>query len=120
MWGTERRPVSNQGLQQIRCNSETFGAEYASKNLRERLALKGLREKEAPMRKWYWPLAVLGLGGIGALLLTSTGRRGLRWVASNLHRAPDALAGWNENAQRELDRIQVALNRVAETLDAVR
>jgi len=70
------------------------------------------------MRKWYVPLAVLGLGGLGALLLTENGRRGLRWAVANAHRAPKALLDWNEAAQRELDRIQTALNRVAESLDA--
>lgn len=72
------------------------------------------------MRKWYLPLTVLGLGGIGLLLLTDSGRERLRWLGANLHRAPDALLGWNERAQREIDRIQVALNRVAESLDVVR
>jgi len=70
------------------------------------------------MRKWYMPLTVLGLGGLGLLFMTERGRDGLRWAARNLHRAPDALLGWNELAERELDRIQMALNRVAETLES--
>jgi hypothetical protein len=68
------------------------------------------------MRRWYVPLAVLGVGGIGLLFLTDRGRQALRWIAGNLSHA----AEWNEAAQRELDRIQIALNRVAESLEAVR
>jgi hypothetical protein len=70
------------------------------------------------MRKWYLPLTVAGLGGIGLLLLSEPGRKGLRWLAANLHRAPEALLEWNEAAQREMDRIQMALNRVADSLNA--
>lgn len=66
------------------------------------------------MRKWYLPLAVLGISGLGLLVMTERGRCILRWVADNLHRAVE----WNEAAQRELDRIQIALNRVAESLEA--
>lgn len=72
------------------------------------------RRKSLP--GWYLPLAVLGISGIGALLLTDRGKRGLRWLVENLYRAPDRFLEWNESAQRELDRIQTALNRVAESL----
>ena len=70
------------------------------------------------MRKWYVPMTLFGLSGLGLLFLTDRGRQGLRWAANNLHRAPDTLLGWNELAQHELDRIQSALNRVAETLES--
>jgi hypothetical protein len=72
------------------------------------------------MRKYYVPVTVLGLSGLGVLLLTERGRSAVRWVYENLHRAPGKLLDWNETAQRELDRIQTALNRVAESLQAVR
>jgi hypothetical protein len=72
------------------------------------------------MRKWYAPLVLLGLGGVAMLLLTERGRSCLRWASENLRRAPESLLGWNEAAQRELDRVQTALNRVAETLQAAR
>jgi hypothetical protein len=72
------------------------------------------------MRKWYAPVALLGLGGLGLFLLTERGRGSLRWLSANLHRAPEKLLGWNEAAQRELDHIQQALNRVAETLQTAR
>lgn len=70
------------------------------------------------MRKLYWSLSVLAVGGLGALLFTDKGRQALRWVGENAGTAPDRLLEWNEAAQRELDRIQTALNRVAESLGA--
>ncbi len=70
------------------------------------------------MRKIYVPLTLLGLGGLGWLFLTERGQKALRWVGENVQRGPARLLEWNEVAQRELDRIQVALNRVAESLQA--
>jgi hypothetical protein len=72
------------------------------------------------MRKWYIPLTLAGLGGLGVLFLTERGRKALGWVLENIHRAPEGFLDWNEAAQRELDRIQTALTRVAESLQAVR
>lgn len=72
------------------------------------------------MRRWYLPVTVIGVSGLGLLFLTDRGRNGLRWVFDNLHKAPDALLEWNEAAQRELDHIQAALNRVAQSLEAAR
>jgi hypothetical protein len=77
------------------------------------------REKDK-MRKWYVPLTLMGLGGLGVLCLTERGRKTLRWIFENVHRAPESFLEWNEAAQRELDRIQTALNRVADSLQAVR
>ncbi|MGH9524125.1 MAG: hypothetical protein ACRD3E_16505 [Terriglobales bacterium] len=68
------------------------------------------------MRKWTVPLAVLGLGGLGYLVLSDQGQRAIRWIADNISRGPDKFLEWNAAAQRELDRIQVALNRVSESL----
>jgi hypothetical protein len=74
-------------------------------------------DKGEAMRRWYVPVTVVGLSGLGVLFLTERGRRALRWAVDNVHRAPDRLLEWNESAQRELDRIQGALNRVASTLE---
>lgn len=68
------------------------------------------------MRKWTMPLTLLGLGGLGYLLLSGRGRQAMRWIAENISRGPDKFIEWNEAAQRELDRIQTALNRVSESL----
>jgi hypothetical protein len=75
---------------------------------------------EGDMRKVYVPLTVLSLGGLGWLFLSERGREALRWISENLQRGPGRLLEWNEAAQRELDRIQVALNRVADSLEAAR
>ena len=70
------------------------------------------------MRKWYWSLTVLGLGGLGALFLTNEGRRAVRWVAENIEQGSNALADWEIAAQAELERIQLAVNELAESLQA--
>ena len=69
------------------------------------------------MRRWYVPLTLLGLGSIGAFLLTERGRNSLKNVFENFNDAPDRWMEWNESAQSELDRIQAALNRIAESLE---
>jgi hypothetical protein len=68
------------------------------------------------MRKWYLSITVLGLGGLGAFVLSDWGRNGLRSIIERFRHAPDRLAEWNEGAQLELDRIQAALNQIAESL----
>ena len=69
------------------------------------------------MRKWYVPLTVLGLGGIGAFLLSERGRNSVRAIFENFRRAAERWLEWNESTQSELDRIQAALNRIAESLE---
>lgn len=69
------------------------------------------------MRRWYMPLTVLGLGSIGAFLLSERGRNSLRAMSENFDQAPECGLEWNESAQNELDRIQAALNRIAESLE---
>ena len=69
------------------------------------------------MRKWYVPLTVLGLGGIGAALLSPRGRS---FVSSLFERGSEGtakLVEWNDTAQSELAKIQKALDRIAEHLD---
>jgi hypothetical protein len=71
------------------------------------------------MRKWYLPLTVLGLGGLGVvgmLVGTDRGRAVVRRVAENFLDAPESFEEWNDAAQRELDSIQVALDGLAKAL----
>jgi hypothetical protein len=68
------------------------------------------------MRRWYLPLTLLGLAGLGALFLTERGRRALRWMAENFEKAPDTLLQWNEATQRELERLQASINQLADNL----
>ena len=69
------------------------------------------------MRRWYVPLTVLGLGGLGALLLTERGRSAVRTLVARFQNAPDTLLEINDTLQLELDRIQAALDQIAESLD---
>ncbi len=69
------------------------------------------------MRRWYVPLTVLGLGSVGALLLTERGRASLRALVQRFQNAPDTLLEMNDTLQSELDRIQAALDQIADSID---
>jgi hypothetical protein len=69
------------------------------------------------MRRWYVPLTVLGLGGIGALLLSERGRSAVRSIFDRFQQAPDRLQEFNDTLEGELDRIQAALDQIADSLD---
>ncbi|MFI5115977.1 MAG: hypothetical protein ACHP8B_04690 [Terriglobales bacterium] len=69
------------------------------------------------MSRWYVPLTMLGLGSIGAFLLSERGRNSLRAMSENFDETPQRSLEWNESAQSELDRIQAALNHIAESLE---
>jgi hypothetical protein len=69
------------------------------------------------MRKWYLPLfTVLGVAGLGAFILSERGRQALRWLAETLEQAPDALWSWDEDTQKELDRLRAAVTQLADSL----
>ena len=72
---------------------------------------------EAPMRRWYVPLTVLGLGSVGALLLSERGRNSLRAIWERFQKSPEGWRELNDSLQGELDRIQVALDQVAQSID---
>jgi hypothetical protein len=72
------------------------------------------------MRRYYVPLTVMGVAGVGLLLFSERGRQALRWISENFEGAPEAFFGWNEAAQRELDRLQAAVNQLAESLQTAR
>ena len=69
------------------------------------------------MRRWYLPLTVLGLGGVGALLLTERGGSVLRRSLERFWEPPEHLLDWNGSLESELGRIQDALDTIAESLD---
>ena len=66
------------------------------------------------MSRWYVPLTMLGLGSIGAFLLSERDRNSLSATSEN---CDERCLEWNASAQSELDRIQAALSRIAESLD---
>jgi hypothetical protein len=72
------------------------------------------------MRKWYLPLTVLGVAGLAALALSERGRASVARLLGRLENPPEPFRGWNEAAEREMERLQDALERLANTLDAVR
>jgi len=69
------------------------------------------------MRRWYLPLTLIGLSGIGALLLTERGRSVLSRTLERFWDAPEDLLDWDGSLESELDRIQAALDGIAESLD---
>ncbi len=71
------------------------------------------------MKKWYMPLAVLGIGSLGALLLSERGRQALRWLADNFDLHEGKFLEWNEAAEREIDRLEQALERIADHIEGM-
>ena len=70
------------------------------------------------MRKWFATLAVIGIGGIGAFLLSEKGREMLqRWRLAEWEGGRDEWDEGSESAQLELANIQAALNRIAQSLE---
>ena len=68
------------------------------------------------MRKWYVPLTVAGLGGLGVLLLSDSGRKVLRWIAQYVRLNSEGLLEWNDAADAELRKLQAALSDIADSL----
>lgn len=67
------------------------------------------------VRKWFLPLTVLGLSGVGVFLASEAGRNLVLRAIKGVSEAPESFELWNETAQRELDQIQVRLDQLAET-----
>lgn len=69
------------------------------------------------MRRWYLPLTVLGLGSVGAFLLSERGRGAMRAILEKFPHSSQGLLELNNSLQGELDRIQAALDHIAESLE---
>ncbi len=82
----------------------------------ERIAPAAAPEERA-MRKWLVALGVLGVGGVGAFLLSERGQQALRRLLARFEENPEPWCDWNQTAQAELERIQTALNQIAQSLD---
>jgi len=72
------------------------------------------------MSKWYLPLTVLGVAGLAALVLSERGRESVRRVLGRWENVPEPFRGWNDAAQREMENLQEALERLSNTLQSVR
>jgi hypothetical protein len=74
------------------------------------------------MRNWMIPVAVLGLGGLAALALSDRGQELVRDIFEQIEGESEetlrAITEWNDAAQHELDRLQVAVSQIAQTLSA--
>lgn len=68
------------------------------------------------MRKWAVPLTVAGIGGIGLLFLATRGRETMRRLLAYMEAAPDAIREFNVTAEREIARLQNAVDELAESL----
>lgn len=71
------------------------------------------------MNKWYLPLTVLGLGGLGVLFGTERGREVIGRATSLLEEWPEMYADWQEAAEREIQDIQSAVDQIATKLGAM-
>ena len=75
------------------------------------------------MRKWYLPLTVLGVAGVAgvaALVLSERGRESVARMLGRLEDPPEPFRGWNDAAQREMERLQDALERLSNSLNVAR
>jgi hypothetical protein len=66
--------------------------------------------------KWKIPLTLAGLGGVGALLFSSRGRKLIHSTTERINKAPERLVAWNDSAKDELDHIQQAVQALEQSL----
>jgi hypothetical protein len=64
------------------------------------------------MRKWYVPLTMLGLGGLGLLFVSDRGQQAVRWLFDEFQEAPDDFGRFHAGVTRELERIESALSEI--------
>jgi hypothetical protein len=69
------------------------------------------------MRRWYLPITLVGLGSVGAFLLSERGRSSLRALWERFEKSPEGWRDLNVSVQSELDRIQAALDQIAQSID---
>ncbi len=73
--------------------------------------------EERAMRKWLVALGVLGVGGVGAFLFSERGQQALRRLLARFEENREPWCDWNQAAQVELERIQSALNQIAQSIE---
>lgn len=64
------------------------------------------------MRKWYVPLTMLGLGGLGLLFVSERGQQAVRWLLDEFETGAEEFAGFHGGVDRELERIESALSEI--------
>lgn len=70
------------------------------------------------VRKWTIPLTLAGLGGLGAMLFSSRGRKLIHSAAGRSGAKPGRQEAWNDSAQKELDHIQQELKELEHLIGA--
>ncbi|HTK94313.1 MAG TPA: hypothetical protein VL382_01640 [Terriglobales bacterium] len=68
------------------------------------------------MRKWYVPLTMVGLGGLGLLFVSERGQQAVRWLLESFEEVPGQMAAFNEGVEHELARIESALDEISSEL----
>ena len=68
------------------------------------------------MRKWYVPLTMLGLGGLGLLFVTERGQQAIRSLVESLSQPADDFGEFVPGVDRELAQIESALDEIAAEL----
>lgn len=72
--------------------------------------------KDSAMRKWYVPMTVAGLGGLGLLLASDWGRNALRRLRRSMQAAPGALREFNCAVEGEITRLQESVDELARAI----
>lgn len=74
-------------------------------------------ERDDAMKKWYLPVTVLGLSGLGLLFASERGRQRLRQAFDKLIEHGDPLGEFNKFCEEQLEIIQHNLERLSEALE---
>ena len=69
------------------------------------------------MKNWLAPIAVLGLSGVGLVVASKRGREKVRSFLEGFGRSGDPLSEVGKFFDDQLDAIQHALDRLAESLE---
>jgi hypothetical protein len=69
------------------------------------------------MKKWYLPVTVLGLSGLGLLFASERGRQRVRQVFEKLIEHGDPLGEFNKFCEDQLEMIQRNLDRLSDALE---
>ena len=78
--------------------------------------------RQENVKNWIIPVALLGLGGLAALVFSERGQELVGDFFDELEDGSEetlkAIHDWNEAAQGELERLQDAVQQIAQTLSA--
>ncbi|HZU30341.1 MAG TPA: hypothetical protein VFB79_04455 [Candidatus Angelobacter sp.] len=69
------------------------------------------------MKKWYLPLTVLGLSGLGLVFASERGRARVRQLVDQWMEHGDPLGEFNNFCEEQLKMIQENLDRLSEALE---